>query len=241
MYYYSTPNYSVSLNAKVGSSTMARLIIKSFYPKEHKKISYARFPNGITENQKQWHWMCPGSPTPDKPIVLLVRNPIDRFVTACQQIAINPEDLDKAINSLLYDEPFLRTSNKESSFQLESIEKRNKKKLEIRQERIDKNLPVRDEFKRFGYLRDDVHFLHQHSYIKRETYLFKFPDHLTECLKFIGINNEPITINKAKREKPTLSEDQKIQISEYYSKDIELFNLIRNPAQLINKGDNYAT
>jgi hypothetical protein len=93
MYYYSTPNYSVALNAKVGSSTMARLIIKQFYPKEHKRISYAKFPNGITENQKQWHWMCPGSQSPDKPIVLLVRNPIDRFLTACQQIGVQQIDI----------------------------------------------------------------------------------------------------------------------------------------------------
>lgn len=233
MYYYTTPNYSVALNAKVGSSTMARLIIKHFYPEQHKKISYARFPNGITENQKQWHWMCPGSTEPDKPIVLMVRNPIDRFITACQQIAIKPEDTDKAINSLLNDEPFLRTSDQELSSQLKSIEKRNQKKLEIRQERIDKNLPVRDEFKRFGYLRDDVHFLHQYEYIKRKTYVFKFPDYLPECLKFIGITSEPIVINKAKRDKPILSPDQRHLVENYYNKDIELFNSINQPGQLI--------
>jgi hypothetical protein len=242
MYYYTTPNYSVALNAKVGSSTMARLIIKQFYPKEHKKINYARFPNGITENQKQWHWMCPGSPIPDKPIVLMVRNPIDRFITACQQINIKFEDVDKAIDSLLNDSPFLRTveenslstngfqSNKPS--QLETIEKSNSKKLEIRQKRLDQGLPVRD-FKRFGYLRDDVHFLHQHEYIQGETYLFKFPDHLQDCLSFIGINSEPLVANKAKREKPKLSDDQRVLVESYYSKDIELFNSINQPGQLV--------
>jgi len=246
MYYYTTPNYSVALNAKVGSSTMARLIIKQFYPKQHQKIVYARFPNGITETQKQWHWMCPGSTTPDKPIVLMVRNPVDRFITACQQINIKFEDVDKAIDSLLNDSPFLRTeeihpspmslpSNKLS--QSEVIEKTNSKKLEIRQNRINKGLPVRD-FKRFGYLRDDVHFLHQHKYIQGETYLFKFPDHLKECLNFIGINNEPITINKAKREKPTLSLDQRNLVENYYTKDIELFNSINQPGQLaLPKGE----
>ena len=239
MYYYTTPNYSVALNAKVGSSTMARLIIKEFYPKEHQKIVYARFPNGITEIQKQWHWMCPGSTIPDKPIVL---NPVDRFITACQQIAIKFEDVDKAIDSLVNDSPFLRKieennlsslglpSNKPS--QLETIEKRNSKKLEIRQNRIDQGLSVRD-FKRFGYLRDDVHFLHQHKYIQKGTYLFKFPDHLIECLSFIGINSEPILINKAKRDKPTLSPDQRNLVENYYNKDIELFNSINQPGQLI--------
>ena len=241
MYYYTTPNYSVALNAKVGSSTMARLIIKEFYPKEHRNIVYARFPNGITENQKQWHWMCPGSTTPDKPIVLMVRNPVDRFITACQQIAIKFEDIDKAIDSLLNDSPFLRTESPKGMplnnlSQLEMIEKRNEKKLEIRQSRIDQGLPVRD-FKRFGYLRDDVHFLHQHEYVQGETYLFKFPDHLQDCLSFIGINNEPITINKAKREKPALSEDQRMKVEGYYEKDIELFNSINESGQLITKED----
>jgi hypothetical protein len=238
MYYYTTPNYSVALNAKVGSSTMARLIIKQFYPKEHQKISYARFPNGITENQKQWHWMCPGSPIPDKPIVLMVRNPVDRFITACQQINIKFEDVDKAIDSLLNDNAFLRTREDiETAAQLANIGKVNEKKLETRQNRIDQGLPVRD-FKRFGYLRDDVHFLHQHEYIQHDTYLFKFPDHLTECLNFIGINNEPITINKAKREKPTLSLDQRNLVENYYNKDIELFNSINQPGQLaLPKGE----
>jgi hypothetical protein len=233
MYYYSTPDYSVALNAKVGSSTMARLIIKQFYPKEHQKINYARFPNGITENQKQWHWMCPGSKTPDKPIVLMVRNPIDRFLTACQQINIKPEDIDKAIDSLVDDNAFLRTREDiEMSNQLANLEKINAKKLETRQNRIDQGLPVRD-FKRFGYLRDDVHFLHQHKYIQGETYLFKFPDHLQDCLSFIGINSETLVANKAKREKPKLSDDQRVLVESYYSKDIELFNSINQPSQLI--------
>jgi hypothetical protein len=241
MYYYKTPNYSVALNAKVGSSTMARLIIKEFYPKEHQKIVYARFPNGITETQKQWHWMCPGSTTPEKPIVLMVRNPVDRFITACQQIAIKPEDVDKAINSLLDDSPFLRTESPKGVplnqlSQLEMIEKRNEKKLEIRQKRLDQGLPVRD-FKRLGYLRDDVHFLHQHEYAQGETYLFKFPDHLIECLNFIGINGEPLIANKAKREKPKLSEDQRLRVENYYEKDIELFTNINEPGQLITKED----
>lgn len=233
MYYYTTPDYSVALNAKVGSSTMARLIIKQFYPKEHQKIIYARFPNGITETQKQWHWMCPGSPEPDKPIVLMVRNPVDRFITACQQINIKPEDIDKAISSLVDDNVFLRTREDiEAAAQLANIGKVNDKKLETRQNRIDQGLPVRN-FKRFGYLRDDVHFLHQHKYIQGETYLFKFPDHLVECLSFIGINSEPLVANKAKREKPKLSDNQRILVESYYSKDIELFNSINQPGQLI--------
>jgi hypothetical protein len=221
---------------------MARLIIKQFYPKEHQKISYARFPNGITENQKQWHWMCPGSTTPDKPIVLMVRNPVDRFLTACQQINIKPEDIDKAIDSLLNDNAFLRTDSPNGMplnnlSQLEVIEKRNSKKLEIRQNRIDQGLPVRD-FKRFGYLRDDVHFLHQHEYIQGETYLFNFPDHLIDCLSFIGINSEPLIANKAKKEKPKLSDNQKLLVESYYSKDIELFNSINQPGQLaLPKGE----
>ena len=217
---------------------MARLIIKQFYPKEHQKIVYARFPNGITETQKQWHWMCPGSPTPDKPIVLMVRNPIDRFLTACQQINIKPEDIDKAIDSLVDDSAFLRTREDiEMSNQLANLEKINAKKLETRQNRIDQGLPVRD-FKRFGYLRDDVHFLHQHKYVQKETYLFKFPDHLVECLSFIGINSEPILINKAKRTKPILSEEQKSKIEKYYEKDIILFNSVKEHGQLtIQQGE----
>jgi hypothetical protein len=63
--------------------------------------------------------------------------------------------------------------------------------------------------------------------------LFKFPDHLKECLNFIGINSPPIQINKAKRDKPILSDKQKSKIEQYYFKDIQLYNNILNASQLI--------
>lgn len=228
MYYFETPNYSVSLNAKVASSTMARLIIKHFHPQIHKKITYARFPNGITENKKQWQWMCPGSRDPNKPIVLLVRNPVDRFITACQQIGINQNNVTRAIDSLIDDTPFLKIPEN-----IDKIEKMNEQRLKNRQERLDKGLSVKP-YKRIGYLRDDIHFVHQHSYIKGQTYLFKFADHLKDCFEFIGIKNtETLVINKAKRQKPILSQDQIEKVKQYYQKDIKLFDTLINPGQLI--------
>lgn len=90
--YYITPNYCVAHNPKVGCSSMAMAIIETFYPDlfdQYKNLTNIK-----------WQFVCKYVQIPDKPVVLLVRNPLDRFVSAVAETDI---DIDVAIDCLAND------------------------------------------------------------------------------------------------------------------------------------------
>jgi hypothetical protein len=124
---------------------------------------------------------------------------------------------------------------KDYSEQIQKIDKLNEQRLQQRNNRIANGDSVRARFRRIGFIRDDIHFWHQHEFIKHETYCFKFPEHFNEGLKFIGLDISSIPrVNVAKREKLTLSEKQLHSVIKYYNKDIQLFESIKQPGQFIN-------
>lgn len=219
MYYFDTPNYSIALNAKVASSSMARAIISQFQPHEDWLIRTAAFPSGVTENDRQWHRMCHGEPNPNKPVVLLIRDPLERFLSACQQIRIRQTDIDSAINSLVNNIPFVRTKpNDLTEAQWAEIQQR----LAKRQSRRIRNRDV-------SKLRQNVHFFHQHKYAVGPTHCFKFPRDILAASQFIGISAPFPDNNKAKRPKPILSQQQQQIILDYYKQDKILFDSIIQP------------
>lgn len=230
MFYYSTPKYSVALNAKVASSSMARAIIRQFQPKQDWLIRTAAFPPGVTAETRQWHWMAHGKATPDKPVVLLVRDPVDRFITACQQVGIRKQDVDAAIESLVNDAPFARSKPDDVS-QADYDKRKAKrdgrmaKRLALRERRIANGKPVRP-VRRPDHLRDDVHFLHQHKYAVGQTTCFRFPRDIAAAAALIGIDAPMPEANKAKREKPTLTKKQEAAVRAYYAADQALFDAI---------------
>ena len=99
--YFITPNYSVALNAKVGSSTLSRAIIAAFHPEHEHLIQTAAYPNGKGPDNTQVHWLCPSEKEPSKPVVLLVREPVDRFRSAMAQVGL--ADVDVALEALEQD------------------------------------------------------------------------------------------------------------------------------------------
>lgn len=96
--YFITPNFSVALNAKVASSTLARAIIAAFHPEQEDLIQTAAYPEGRGPDTNQVQWLCPKEKEPSKPVVLIVRDPVARFRTAMAQV--NLTDVDAALNSL---------------------------------------------------------------------------------------------------------------------------------------------
>ena len=182
MFYYSTPNYSVALNAKVASSSMARAIIKKFHAKQQHLIATAAFPAGVDETKRAWHWLCPGKRTPDKPVVLLVRDPVGRFVSAMQQIGLKEKDVDEAINSLVNDTPVTRKDD--TPQQKAAREKQHANREAIRRRHGETAV-------RLNHLRDDVHFRHQHLLASGPTTCFRFPDHIQQAAEFIGLTEPP--------------------------------------------------
>lgn len=228
-YYYSTPNYSVALNAKVGSSSFARAIIKEFHPAADRTISTAAYPAGKDETMRAWHWMCPGSLVPNKPVVLLVRDPVDRFTTAMQQLGLGTGDVPQAIASLVDDTPIVRTYP--SAEHEEVVMRRRERIAELRAGRIAQGLPV-PPAARDDYLRDDIHFGHQHLLASGPTTCFRFPDHVDQAATFIGLT-EPLPVrNPARREKPTLTAEQQAQVRSYYAADQALYDAITQPGYI---------
>jgi hypothetical protein len=226
MYYYSTPNYSVALNAKVGSSSFARAIIKQFHASAERLITTAAYPAGKDETKRAWHWMCPGSTVPDKPVVLLVRSPVDRFITAMQQIGLGSDDVPQAIASLSSDTPIVRTY---SSPEHAALEQRRRDRIsEIRESRVAQGLPVQPPV-RADHLRDDVHFAHQHLLASGSTTCFRFPDHVDQAAAFIGLTETLPARNQARREKPTLTAEQEAEVRAYYATDQSLYDAIDQP------------
>ena len=225
-FYYTTPNHSVALNAKVASSSMARAIIKKFHAKQQHLIATAAYPAGMDEMKRAWHWMCPGSRTPDKPVVLLVRDPVDRFITAMQQVGLKKKDVNQAINSLVNDTAIVRTDR--TPAQIARAAKRSEKAGRRRQRRADKGLPVGPAV-RDGRLRDDVHFQHQHGLAAGPTTCFRFPVHIQQAADFIGLTEPLPKRNEAKREKPALTAAQEAAVRAYYAADQALFDAIAQP------------
>ena len=99
MMYYKTPNHSLALIPKSGCSTMARCVIKNFYPDKEYMIQNAAYPEGKGSDSTMWQAFTPKEKAPSKPTLALVRNPVDRFVSAMSQV--NLMDVDIALDSLL--------------------------------------------------------------------------------------------------------------------------------------------
>lgn len=95
-----TPAHNIIVPPKVGSSSVARAIIKQFYPDIEQKIQTARYPAGQGPNDKQWQGYVPQHDS-EKPILMLVRNPVDRFRSAMAQFSLT--DVDAVIDSIIND------------------------------------------------------------------------------------------------------------------------------------------
>jgi hypothetical protein len=100
--YFITPNYSVALNPKTASSSIARRIIQVYYPQIENSIITAAYPEGKNPDNLRWHGICPSEKIPSKPVVLLVRNPLDRFLSGVAYLNI---DINNAIDSLVNNTP----------------------------------------------------------------------------------------------------------------------------------------
>jgi hypothetical protein len=98
MRYFITPNYCVPLNAKCGSSSLCRRIIATYYPDTEQKLQNAHYPAGFDADKIQPHQFLPETHRPDRPVAMLVREPLDRFLSGVAYLNI---DLDAAIDSLI--------------------------------------------------------------------------------------------------------------------------------------------
>lgn len=81
-----------ALNAKVATSTFARAVIKRYYPEIETTITSAAYPEGESADNGQWQNIVPYRVNPDRPVVCLVRDPVERFRAAMAQVGLDSVD-----------------------------------------------------------------------------------------------------------------------------------------------------
>jgi len=99
--YYLTPTVAIVAAFKCGSSSVARAVIKQFYPDTEAKLQNAHYPAGQGPNDKQWQGFVPHAEQTDLPKLMLIRDPVERFKSAMAQFALT--DVDAAIDSIQND------------------------------------------------------------------------------------------------------------------------------------------
>jgi hypothetical protein len=73
----------------------------------------------------------------------------------------------------------------------------------------------------------DIHIRPQNTFLSdnRPTKLFRFPEQLDACAAYLGLPTPIPHLNKSKV-KPTASAEELAWLTEYYKKDLEIFNSI---------------
>lgn len=99
MIYFLAGPFVVPLNAKAGSSSLSLAIIQRWHPVVYQSIVDAHYPDGKTMHDVRWHALCPYTKTPVVPVVLGVRDPVERFRSGVAYVNV---DVDAAIDSLLH-------------------------------------------------------------------------------------------------------------------------------------------
>jgi len=189
--YINTPNYCFAINPKAGCTTITYHIYKHYHDETHE---FKESLNASHYINKLDHTLVPF-----KPVLLLVRHPMDRFLSAVNQVGIS--DIEECVESLIHhkklcDPKYVHTHHIS--------------------------------------LRYDAHFRHQHERAFGETHLYKFPDHIEQVIKALGIEEKPLRLNVSKEPKKWLSPEQQNKILRYYQKDLELYNTIQSSNTIID-------
>lgn len=82
----------LAFNAKCCTSALVREIIRTYHPEAEQIISNASYPDGVTVDTAQHHRWCPSRINPDRPVVVVVRDPVDRFRSAMAQVGLTDAD-----------------------------------------------------------------------------------------------------------------------------------------------------
>lgn len=123
MQYFELPHCCIAFNAKVASSALASAIVRKHHPERLKKAmddyernwskfsdefkaslpeSFQRmFRSDMNDSISFWQNLCTITREPKLPVLLLVRNPVDRFVSGASYLS---QDIDKLLTGLETDD-----------------------------------------------------------------------------------------------------------------------------------------
>lgn len=96
----------MAVNLKAASASLSRAIIKSHHPNVERVITTppgngngTAYPVGKNADNTRWHGLCPRVESKDRDqVVLVVRDPIERFRSACAEVGI--ADVDELLSRL---------------------------------------------------------------------------------------------------------------------------------------------
>lgn len=101
--YIDLPDYCFAYNAKAGISSFARAIIRKYYSENEQYVSNLLSEN-IENHYKHFYFaLVKKVEFAHKPVVLLVRDPVDRLLSAMCYVGI--KDIDLTLNALENKEP----------------------------------------------------------------------------------------------------------------------------------------
>lgn len=96
--YIDLADYCFAYNAKVGISSFARAIITKYFP-EHESYVKQLLDENIENHHRHLYFnLVKKVATAYKPVILMVRNPIDRFISAMNYLQV--ENIEDALNAL---------------------------------------------------------------------------------------------------------------------------------------------
>jgi hypothetical protein len=89
----------LALNLKAGSSSLIRAIVQAYYPDIEDTITnQTHYPQGQDANSSRWHYLVDKTESPTVPVVLVVRDPVERFRSACAET--RTVDIDSLLGKL---------------------------------------------------------------------------------------------------------------------------------------------
>jgi len=196
--YFIAGDRLLAFNAKWCTSSFARAIIKSHHPDVEEYIqTKLHLPEGRDVETEQHHSLVPKRFNPDRPVALLVREPVSRFKSALSFMHLENE-VDKVLDAII---------NEDTQTVLNGV-----------------GIPSNARFPLVAniHLRHQYRLLHDVN----EAQLFRMPDQIDECAEWLGLETPLVRINESRFPKPELTEDQIDRVKLYYKKDIELWESI---------------
>lgn len=202
--YIITPNYHIADIGEVGSSSIYRAVLDTYQPEVDVPVLVGKDVSNMPNDGRKDK--VSRTDTPDKPVIILVRDPVERFEAVCAWMRqTSPNDINGIINKLL-NIPDRLPSQAQDRVGVEDF--------------------------RGGYWFGPVV---DYIYPSVDNLLFKYPDHIDEAMSLAGLST-PFNLQwddgSVSPPQPTLNPNQRQQVEEIYADDVNLYNSINTPGTL---------
>jgi len=90
--YFVAGDKLLAFNAKCCTTSLCREIIRTYYPEIESTIQSAHYPEGVTVETARHHMWIPQRINADRPVVVLLRDPVERFRSAMHETGLLDAD-----------------------------------------------------------------------------------------------------------------------------------------------------